>query len=227
MEIIKYHKDNRSELGRITVPLEYGGKETWVQRLMSDPNLHKGVQITLPIMSYEMISLSQDREKQMTSYFNNSVSQSGNVGSKFTFAVPYEMLINLNIYVRNMEDGLQIIEQIVPFFTPDYTVSIKYAGVNGCSIVNDLPFILENLTFTNSYEGVAEDVRFITWTLTFKAEILLYGPINANSSIIKTSTVNIRDFDGSNIEATVVVTPNPSDANVGDVWVANTRITEF
>ncbi len=227
IQIVKYDKDTREELSRLTVPLELGGKETWLVRLMGDPSLNKGVQIVLPMMSYEMKKIGLDKEKQLTSYFNNSVSQSGNNASKFQFGVPYDMIIELNIYTRNMEDSTQIIEQILPFFTPDYTVSVKYLNIGGCSVVDDLPFILEDVAYDNKYEGAAGDVRIINWTLSFKAEMLFYGPTQANAAMIKTSTVNMKDFDSGNTQVTIVVEPNPISANSTDANLSyTTTITD-
>jgi len=222
IEVIKYHKDTRAELGRITCPLEYGGKETWLARLEADPDLTKGIQISLPTMSYEMVGIRQDLERQQTGFINNSVSQSGNTASQFKFGVPAEVDIALSIYVRNMEDGLQIIEQILPFFTPDYTVSIKYLTINGYAVVNDLPFTMKDIQFSNKYEGAGGDVRFITWTLTFTAQILLYGPTDFAAPIIKDVIVNLRNFDTSHVNATIEVVPNPLSANSTD---ANLRYT--
>ena len=226
--VVKYDANTRAELGRVTVPLEYAGKETYIQRLESDPVLQKGVQIVLPRMSFEMTGIKRDETRQISPYQRQLLCQNTDSGQIANFApgIPYDISIQLNAYVRNQEDGTQIIEQIIPFFSPDYTLNLKYLSCDGgCTVSEDLPFVLENTTYTNSYEGGAGTVRYIIWSLDFTAKTWFFGPLS-NGSIIKTVDVNLRDFNSGNTQATIVVTPNPPTANVTDDFGFTTVITE-
>ena len=225
--VVRYDANTRAEVGRVTVPLEYAGKETYIQRLEGDPTLQKGVQIVLPRMSFELMGIKRDETRQISPYNRQPLCQDANTGvSFFAPAVPFDIPIQLNVYIRNQEDGTQIIEQILPFFSPDYTLNLKYISCDGgCAVSEDLPFVLENINYSNSYEGAAGTVRYINWSLDFTAKAWFYGPISAGS-IIKTVDVNIRDLDSGNTQASIVITPDPPSANVTDDYGFTTVITE-
>jgi hypothetical protein len=227
--VIKYDANTRAELGRSTVPIEYAGKETYIQRLDGDPTLQKGVQIVLPRMSFELLGMKRDENRQTSSYNKLTLCQTAgsNAISSFSPGMPYDLNIQLNLYVRNQEDGLQVIEQILPFFTPDYTLNLKYLSCDGgCTVSEDLPFVLENINYSNNYEGPGGSVRYINWSLDFIAKTWFYGPLSSGS-VIKTVDVNINDIDSGNTQATIIITPNPPTANATDDYGFTTIIKEF
>lgn len=228
IEMVKYDPSTRVELGRITVPLTYEGKETFVTRLNADPTLTKGMQIVLPAMTYEFKNMQYAADRKVSSFVKNKILGTGQSNLlQYSLATPYDLLFDLNLYVRNMEDGLQIIEQIVPFFAPDYTVSLKYLITATDWVSEDLPIVLEEIQFDNDYQGAAGSVRQINWTLTFKVKALFYGPIPNNSNIIKEVIVNLRDYNSGNTQAVIDLTVNPPTANITDNWTINTTINEF
>ena len=226
--VVRYDANTRAEVGRVTVPLEYAGKETYVERLESDPTLQKGVQVVLPRMSFEMTDIKRDETRQTSPYSKKPLCQDSNTGiTSFSAGIPFDVGIQLNAYVRNQEDGLQIVEQILPFFSPDYTLNLKYLSCpGGCTVSEDLPFILENINYTNRYEGPAGTVRYIIWSLDFIAKTWMYGPITSGS-IIREVDVRVNDFTSGNTQASIVITPNPPTANVTDDYGFTTVITEF
>lgn len=189
---------NGNELEQFLVPLLYGGKEKYVSRLEGDPNLDKKVQITLPVMSYELMDMSYDASRKLNSNFKN-------VGSSYTQnatlavynPVPFDFDFSLFAYVRNFEDGAQLMEKILPYFTPDYTISVNLIPEMG--VIKQLPIVLKSISHENDYEGAYDsDVRRVIWTLNFTVKGYLYGPIT-EPKIIRTSITNmfIEDTYGS------------------------------
>lgn len=192
---------NGKELEQFLVPLLYGGKEKYVSRLEGDPNLDKKVQITLPVMSYEMTDMSYDANRKLNSNFRN-VSSHGEQNSVLAVynPVPFDFDFSLFAYVRNFEDGAQLIEKILPYFTPDYTISVNLIPEMG--VIKQLPIILKNVSHENEYEGSYDsDIRRIVWTLNFTVKGYLYGPVS-EPKIIRTSITNI--FSGENDSAITV-----------------------
>lgn len=192
---------NGKELEQFLVPLLYGGKEKYVSRLEGDPNLDKKVQITLPVMSYEMTDMSYDANRKLNSNFRN-VSSHGEQNSVLAVynPVPFDFDFSLFAYVRNFEDGAQLIEKILPYFTPDYTISVNLIPEMG--LIKQLPIILKNVSHENEYEGSYDsDIRRIVWTLNFTVKGYLYGPVS-EPKIIRTSITNI--FSGENDSAITV-----------------------
>ena len=121
--LVRYNPDE-SEQERFIVPLDYAAKELYVVRLEGDPNLDKKVQMTLPRMSYEMNGLSYDSSRKQITNIKNFFGSGSNVTSQY-MPVPYNFDFSLYLYVRNIEDGNQIIEHILPFFAPDYTIKVN------------------------------------------------------------------------------------------------------
>lgn len=226
IEMIKYHKTTREELERVTVPLTYGGKENFLTRLGQDPDTNKGVALTFPQMSFEMDpALIFDNERLLSGQLEHKLPC--NTAGSIQFAVPYIVRFNLYVYIRNVEDGNQIVEQILPFFAPTQTLTLKYVTTDCCDVVEDIPFTLKNVTFDNDYEGNAEKVRSLVWTLSFEAKIQFYGPVNSSRGVIREAIVNIRSLASGNVNATINVQPDPITANANDDYGYTTTITEY
>ena len=186
--LVRYNKDN-TESHRMLVPIAYSEKELYVQRLQADPDLNKKVQLTLPRMSFEMNGLTYDSTRKLNTNIKQFVQTSEGVISQYN-PVPYNFDFNLYLYVRNIEDGTQIIEQILPFFTPDYTIKLNLIPEMG--IVKEVPIILNSATPEIDYEGEsARDTRFIIWTLNFTVKGFIFGKTSDAGGLIKTSITNI------------------------------------
>lgn len=174
------------------VPIVYGGKEKYVSRLEGDPTLDKKVQITLPIMSFEMTDMSYDASRKLNT--NQKITHpSGSQGSALAVynPVPFNFDFELYAYVRNIEDGAQLMEKILPYFTPDYTVSVNLVPEMG--IVKQLPLILNDVSHEIDYEGdYNSKVRTVIWTLRFTVKGYLYGPVS-EPKIIRSSITNLLD----------------------------------
>jgi len=195
--LVRYNPDE-SEQERFVVPIDYAAKELYVQRLTFDPNLDKKVQMTLPRMSYEMNGIDYDASRKQITNIKNFAASGQNIISQY-MPVPYNFDFSLYLYVRNIEDGNQIIEHILPFFAPDYTIKVNMIPEMG--IVKEVPIILNNVRYDVTYEGDRDsDTRMVIWTLNFTVKGFIFGA-NSTTGLIKTSITNIHNnlAQGNNI----------------------------
>lgn len=185
-----HHKDeNDSTFSVIKVPLAYGPTQKFLARLKQNPDLNAPVQMTLPRMSFEFTNLEYDSSRKSTQtqtvvYTNPD----GTETKKGYLPVPYNMTITLSIYTKLNDDMLQIIEQIVPYFQPGYTLPIKFLG-NLNEVIN-VPVQLDNIDMSDDYEGNFDTRRALIYTITFTAKTYVFGPLkDVSSDIIKKVTV--------------------------------------
>ena len=205
--LVRYNPDN-SEAERFIVPIAYAAKEHYVQRLEADYNLDKKVQMTLPRLSFEMTGLRYDASRKQNTNVKNFAQTSDGVVGQYN-PVPYDLTFNLYLYVRNIEDGTQVIEHIIPYFTPDYTIKLNMIPEMG--IVKEVPIILNDVSQDITYEGDrSSDPRMIIWTLSFTVKANFYGPVS-KTGIIKTSITNIYN----DITSDDVVAMNMGASGVG------------
>lgn len=193
---------NGVEKESFLVPIVYGGKEKYISRLEGDPTLDKKVQVTLPIMSFEMTDMTYDASRKLNSnYRNTHPDGSNNKAYTVRNPVPFDFKFTLWAYVRNIEDGAQLMEKILPFFTPDYTVAVNLIPEMG--IIKQLPIILDSVSNEVDYEGdYNSKVRNVIWTLNFTVKGYLYGAVS-QPKVIRTSITNI--LDDSSLEHRKIV----------------------
>jgi hypothetical protein len=204
--LVRYNPD-MSEQERFIVPIAYASKERYVMRLEGDPDADKKVQLTLPRMSFEMNGVSYDASrKQNTNVRNYASGSSGAVSAQYN-PVPYNFDFSLYVYVRSIEDGTQIIEHILPYFTPDYTIKINMIPEMG--IIKEIPIVLNSTKYDVEYEGSREnDSRMIIWTLNFTAKGHVFGGISS-PKLIHTTITNIID----NLTPNDIITFNLGSGN--------------
>jgi hypothetical protein len=157
------------------VPIAYAGKEKFKVRLAGDPYLQNPNQITLPRISFEITGYMYDGNRKRNSVTRHFVrpTTSNPSGVDYTYAeVPYNIDFGLYVYVRNMEDGLRIIEQILPFFAPEFVVTINFDTINKKI---DVPIYLNSVSTEEDYEGDFETRRSIVFTLNFTMKTHLFG----------------------------------------------------
>jgi len=207
----RYDKTGK-ETERFKVPLAYGPKEKFITRLKSDPTLTKSINTAIPRMSFEMSGISYDgNRKRITSQtLMSNKSPEGVVSMRSP--IPYDFSFDLSIYVRNIEDGTQLIEQIVPYFTPDFTITVDF--VPGLEQKFDIPIILNSIQQNIDYEGSFDDTRLITWQLSFTVKGYLYPSVNRDTKIIKKSTATIKmETEDQDIQKIQVFVAPDEDAN--------------
>ena len=151
--LVRYNPD-LTESERILVPIVYADKENYVRRLLEDPTLDKKVQITLPRLSFEMSGFKYDPSRKLNTNIKNfasgSVISPTGIQTQYN-PVPYDFDFNLYLYVRNIEDGTQIIEHVLSYFTPDYTIKLNLIPEMG--IVKEVPVILNSAEQSVDFEG--------------------------------------------------------------------------
>lgn len=230
--LVKYAKGTFDEIERITVPISYSGNENFAQRLLGNPDIPTAVQIKLPRMSFEMTGISYDPSRKMSS-FNDECATINGVKSTVQSPTPYNIQFELNIYVRNMEDGTQIVEQILPYFNPDYTLAMTY--IDEMNLVKNTPIILDEITHSNGFEGDRETVRYVNWRLTFTMKTYMYGPVsprslirqvNANTYVVGTDTdfADAPDLAANTSFMSITVKPDPINADPDDAYGFDTVI---
>lgn len=163
---------------RLVVPLEYADKEKFIKRLQGDPQLDKKIQITLPRISYEMTGFSYDKERKLNTNNKNFASNPTNSDNAFMQfnPVPYDFEFGVTIYTRNVEDGNQIIEQILPYFAVDY--SMKVSLVPEMGITRVIPVVLNGARQIIDSDGLFNtEVRTVMWTLSFTVKGYIFGAI--------------------------------------------------
>jgi hypothetical protein len=186
IRLVRYNKAGTTEIERIIVPLQYAQKEKFYQRITQDPELTKEVQMTLPRMSFELTAITYDPSRKRN-LFSESFSADSNTTIKIVRTTPYNFEFTLYIYVRNTEDGTQIVEQILPYFNPDYNLTLDMVGLADQKV--DVPFILQNINYNVEDIGDGETTRVLVWSLTFTAKGYMFGPITS-ANVIRKVTAN-------------------------------------
>ena len=215
---------------RIKVPLAYAPKEKFLVRLDQQANLEsREFATTLPRMGFEITGLSYDSSRKLTRVQKYSKVKSGEDGKKMNYnysPVPYNISMNLYVFTATAEDGLQIIEQILPFFQPDYTVTVNV--VPDLDIKRDIPIVLGNIGYEDTYDGEFTNRRAVIYTLSFTAKTYLFGPMN-NQGVIKQTQADVySDTDTtSKREERIVVVPDPTSADADDDFGFTTTISFF
>jgi len=171
----------------IKIPLSYGPKDKMLIRISQDPNLNPKVALTVPRMGFELTSMTYDGARKLNTMGRNV--KKGTTGLKKQFnPVPYNWDFSLYVFVKNAEDGTQILEQILPFFTPEFTVTMTL--ISGMTIKMDIPLVLNSVTSEDTYEGDFATRRSIIWTLSFLMKGFLYPSVTDNAKIITSSVVD-------------------------------------
>lgn len=187
--IVRYNADGTSPKESWKVPLNYGAKEKYLTRLTTDPTLTKSIATTVPRISFEMTGMNYDSSrKRITTQQNFSAASSTTIDRQYS-PIPYNFDFSLSIYVRNTEDGTQILEQILPFFTPDFNVTVNLNP--NMDQKYDLPIILNSVTNETEYEGDMMDTRLIIWNLDFTVKGYIFPAVKTGGKIIRQANTNI------------------------------------
>jgi hypothetical protein len=182
----RYSVDGTTKQELFKVPLTYGSKEKYLTRITSDPNLTKTISSTVPRISFEMTGMSYDSGRKQVSTLQNFSANTA-TGIKTQYApVPYNFDFSMSIYVRNTEDGTQILEQILPFFTPDFNVTVDFIAPMDQKY--DMPVILNSVSNEVDYEGDFMSTRLIIWNLEFTAKGYIWPPVKSGKIIRQANT---------------------------------------
>lgn len=197
LQLVRYNKAGTTELERMLVPIVYAQKEKFYNRIKGDPNLTKSIQVTLPRISFEISGIDYDPTRKQNSLIRNTNLATATSTTQKTqyMNVPYNYKFSLSIYVRNIEDGWQIVEQILPIFNPDYTLTLDLVSTMG--IKKDIPIILNTVQYSVDSESSHDDdtTRIVIFDLTFTVKAMLFGPISDSKIITKANTNIYGSFD--------------------------------
>ena len=219
----------------LKVPLAYGPRAKWIARLQQSPDLTQTrTAISLPRMGFEMTSIEYDATRKLSKKRQFKKAEASNpTKMQYQYApAPYNIGFQLSVLVKNTDDGLQIIEQIMPYFTPDYTVTINTVPDMGDK--RDIPITLTSVSQTDEYEADFITRQVLRYDLEFIMKNYIYGPVR-DSDIIRTvkartyieqgsGEITSTDTAGKVVEQ--IVMPNPSDADPDGTFTYN-ETTDF
>ncbi|AGR47749.1 hypothetical protein PHIM7_84 [Sinorhizobium phage phiM7] len=165
---------------RFKVPIDFAPYQKFLIKLKQDPDLNKPAAIQLPRMAYEITSYAYDAENKIG---NQGFRTRNNTGSVRYTGVPYNIEFSLYILTKYIEDGNKIVEQILPFFRPDWTSTVQFFPDDPTYLI-DVPLVLNSVTQEDAYEDSFEERRVIMWTLNFTMRAQFFGP-NIQRKLIK------------------------------------------
>jgi hypothetical protein len=203
LEIVRYTQAGVPK-EKWKVPLTYAPKERFITSITSDPNLIKSIATIVPRMSFNLDSLEYDVNRKQVSTLRNFAQQNDTSVSTQFVPVPYDFQFSLSIYVRNIEDGTQILEQILPFFTPDFNVTVDF--IPEMNQKYNVPIILDSVASTVEFEGAENEgsTRLIMWDLTFTAKSYIWPPVHSGKYIKSANTNSFIDLTNKNIQKVYV-----------------------
>ena len=186
-------------LSRQKVPIAYGPKQKFLTRINQDASLDRQVAIQLPRLGFEMTGMAYDPVRKLNTMgaltHKETINGNRNVKKMFNPS-PYIFDFSLYAFVENAEDGTQILEQILPFFTPEFNVTVNIITDMGISI--DIPIVIQSATSEDSYEGEFSARRTIIWTISFMMKGFIYPDIKTGQKIIKTIEVAFKEVADAN-----------------------------
>jgi hypothetical protein len=216
-------------ISQVKVPLSYSPKRDFLSRLDAMQNGEEGerqIAVKLPRISFEIVSMNYDAARQLPK-MNNCIK--GNIAegssARLYTPVPYIVQFQLNIYSKSQDDALQIVEQILPYFTPHYTLTVN--PLEGYETVKeDSQITLQGITFSDDYEAQLEARRTIIYTLDFDMKLSLYKNISDTSSIITQYEIEMADLNGNEF-LTISDSANRASPLSGSLQMDNTISRSF
>ena len=204
-----------NETAFIKVPITYGPKEKMLARSLQDPSIQRqSATPTMPFMAFEMTNITYDSTRKLNTV-NKYAAASNTTTSSLIYQytpVPYNIGFRLYIMVKNTEDATKIIEQILPFFTPDWTTTVRL--IPEMNVEHDIPVILGTVQQEDTYTGDFKERQALTWTLDFTMKSYLYGPVKSGAIILFANTLfyspTANNYDTSNNIAAAVGFTSPA-----------------
>ena len=224
-------KDNSGNITQsMKVPLAYGPKEKFLVRLRADADLSSKVAITLPRIGFEIQNLAYDGTRKLSRVQKFKKVNTGNntrtLDTQF-MPVPYNLDIVLYVLAKQSDDALQIVEQILPYFQPDYTITVNDMADMG--IKRDVPIILNSISYEDNYEGDFDQRRALIYTMNFTCKFYLYGPVTSSNIIRTVQADQFSDLPDKSPkrEQRYTVTPSPVNADADDDFGFNETTSFF
>jgi hypothetical protein len=191
---VQRFNSSNERIQTLKVPIAYGPKEKFLVRLAQDPNLDQDVAVSLPRMGFEMIGINYAANRKLPSTYKHS-KVDRNDRTKLTtqyVPVPYDIQFTLSIFVKNADDGTQILEQILPYFQPEWTNNMNL--IPEMDLTYDVPCILNDVNVEDTYEGDFAARRALIWNLNFTMKGYVFGPTSTTGTI-RRATAGVGDLD--------------------------------
>ena len=220
-----------TDVQTLKVPLAYGPKQKFIIRLEADPNLDMKVAITLPRIGFEISGLDYDPSRKLNRIMkkklvSNTADKKLKQMTTQYIPVPYNLNFELFVMAKNSDDGIQIVEQILPFFQPEYTVSIK--EVPEMDTIRDVPIILNSINYEDTYTGSFTERRAIVYTFNFTAKGYVYGPVDTSKPIVQSEVKTYADLQSAApTRAQVITTTVTSGPDADDNFGFNETTSEW
>lgn len=214
-----------SVLNQVRVPLAYGPKQKFLARLDQETGFDAPMAIKLPRMAFEITSLTLDTTQKLAKRNQVVELHASDVTKKKTVKhfTSYDIGMSLYIMAKNQDDGLQIVEQILPYFSPEYNVTIK--PIDGWDHKQDVAVILGGVQIDDQYEGEFTERRVLIYQLDFTMKMKFYGP-TSNTGIIREINIDFNeDSSGANILENMDITIDPDTADEDDNYTVVTTIS--
>jgi len=248
IHLVRYD-DTTAEVSRIKVPLSYGPKQKFIVRLeqKGTGDISNPVEMILPRMAFELTNISYDADRKLgsTRRVANATSSTATYRDRLE-RVPYILSFDFNIMTKNTTEGFQIVEQILPYFGPDFSLTFKDFPVDNKL---DVPITIGSVVFNEEYTGDFETRKVFIATLGFTAKIHLYGPVRSSPVILQTitnfvdldsysvtgATTSVSGYDvaqyaitgGTFATVTLTVTGGATAGNIGATGTIDTNIREY
>ena len=207
---LKIPRQNSSgaTISTVKVPLSYAPKRNFIARLNEMNNgedAERRVAMKLPRMSFEITSIAYDQERQLpkVNSVSRAIENSTTTRRKMYTSTPDNVAFQLSIYAKTQDDCLQVVEQILPFFKPQYTVSVKpFSDIP--TLVEDVPVTLTSVAFEDNFEGAIGERRTIVYSLDFEMKINFHGPLDTGSKIIRDVRTNFNMIHDSSGDTSLI-----------------------
>jgi hypothetical protein len=223
---VKRKDKDGNTVNSVKVPLSYGPKQKFLTRLLEEPDLNAPeVAIRLPRMSFEITGFQYDTSVKLNKMNVLNKPTLGGTIDTVRNPVPYILTFQLIIYTKNQDDSLQIVEQILPYFNPEYVITIKQIPELG--IAQDVPIVLQSVSYTDDYEGEFASRRVLQYALDFSMKVFFYGPIKNNVGIIKDSTINVHPTIDGPATYAYNAQVNPLNASIGGTYNIDEALIDF
>jgi len=233
-DLYVYRKNSTGKvIQKMKVPLAYGPKQKFLTRIDQDSARSatdpKSTALTLPRIGFEMTTLQYDPARKLNRIqkFKKVKGADSKSLQQSYMPVPYNVGFSLFAMAKNSEDALQVVEQILPTFQPDYTITLNVLPT--LEVVRDVPIVLNDVSYEDSYDGAFTERRVIMYTLNFTAKMYLYGPVTSQKIIkrVQVDQYTSTAVNEAKREQRLVVTPNPTTADADDNFGFNEEHSFF
>ena len=233
-DLYVYRKNSTGKvIQKMKVPLAYGPKQKFLTRIDQDSARSatdpKTTALTLPRIGFEMTTLQYDPARKLNRIqkFKKVKGADSKSLQQSYMPVPYNVGFSLFAMAKNSEDALQVVEQILPTFQPDYTITLNVLPT--LEVVRDVPIVLNDVSYEDSYDGAFTERRVIMYTLNFTAKMYLYGPVTSQKIIkrVQVDQYTSTAVNEAKREQRLVVTPNPTTADADDNFGFNEEHSFF